>query len=743
MTATNETRRKVFLGLLGGAAGLAFGGGAAARVAVDEASKVFRLDGGAATYAFGVNAGGQVQTLYWGAALAASDQLPAAVLTEGNSSNEMPVSVSPYEFAGFGGGLTTEPALKVRFPDGVRDLDLRYVGHQDKGDRLILQLKDVQRAVHVALTYAMDEATGILARSAVVENRTGSWIQVDQMAAACLNLPYSDDYQLSFLSGRWAGEFTLQTRAITPGAFVLESRKGVTSHQVNPWIAISRAATGEEAGPVWFGALGWSGNWRISVEMDAMGGVHASAGYNPFGFNYRLKHGESLASPVLHAGFSNEGFGGASRIFHRYQREKILPHAPAPRLRPVLYNSWEATFFDVTEAGQLALAEKAAGIGVERFVVDDGWFGARNSDKQGLGDWVVSRKKFPNGLGPLVKRVNELGMQFGLWVEPEMVNPDSDLYRAHPDWVINFPGRQRSQARNQLVLNLARKDVCEHLLKVLDGLVASHNIAYLKWDHNRAWSEPGWPEAAPDEQQRLYVVYVDKLYQLLAELRRRHPKLEIESCASGGGRVDLGIMRLTEQVWTSDNTDPYDRLVIQDGYSHAYAPAAMMAWVTDSPNFVNKRETSLEYRFLSAMQGGLGIGANLNHWKDEDFSKARRLIGEYKLIRATVQLGNLYRLVSPRNGSPRSATLSVSQDRKQAVLFAFLHSSMMRSAQQTIQLRGLDADTVYALRAIAGAAAPGTVARASGAYWMGHGLKVILEGDFQAAAFVLQAAAHT
>ncbi|KQZ32601.1 alpha-galactosidase [Duganella sp. Root1480D1] len=743
MTATNETRRKVFLGLLGGAAGLAFGGGAAARVAVDEASKVFRLDGGAATYAFGVNAGGQVQTLYWGAALAASDQLPAAVLTEGNSSNEMPVSVSPYEFAGFGGGLTTEPALKVRFPDGVRDLDLRYVGHQDKGDRLILQLKDVQRAVHVALTYAMDEATGILARSAVVENRTGSWIQVDQMAAACLNLPYSDDYQLSFLSGRWAGEFTLQTRAITPGAFVLESRKGVTSHQVNPWIAISRAATGEEAGPVWFGALGWSGNWRISVEMDAMGGVHASAGYNPFDFNYRLKHGESLASPVLHAGFSNEGFGGASRIFHRYQREKILPHAPAPRLRPVLYNSWEATFFDVTEAGQLALAEKAAGIGVERFVVDDGWFGARNSDKQGLGDWVVSRKKFPNGLGPLVKRVNELGMQFGLWVEPEMVNPDSDLYRAHPDWVINFPGRQRSQARNQLVLNLARKDVCEHLLKVLDGLVASHNIAYLKWDHNRAWSEPGWPEAAPDEQQRLYVVYVDKLYQLLAELRRRHPKLEIESCASGGGRVDLGIMRLTEQVWTSDNTDPYDRLVIQDGYSHAYAPAAMMAWVTDSPNFVNKRETSLEYRFLSAMQGGLGIGANLNHWKDEDFSKARRLIGEYKLIRATVQLGNLYRLVSPRNGSPRSATLSVSQDRKQAVLFAFLHSSMMRSAQQTIQLRGLDADTVYALRAIAGAAAPGTVARASGAYWMGHGLKVILEGDFQAAAFVLQAAAHT
>jgi alpha-galactosidase len=739
MTGPDHARRKLFFGLLGGLAGLSLGGRALARVSLDAGSKVFRLDGGGVSYAFGVNPQGHVQSLYWGPALAAGDSLPAAVAVAENSSNEVPITLTPYEFAGFGGGLTTEPALKVRFPDGVRDLDLRYAGHQHKGGQLLLQLKDVQRAVHVTLSYAMDEATGIVARSAVVENRTASWIQVEQMASACLNLPYSDDYQLSFLTGRWAGEFLLQTRAVTPGAFFVESRKGVTSHQANPWIALSSKASGEESGPVWFGALAWSGSWRINVEMDAMGGVHATAGYNPFDFNYRLESGQSLASPVFHAGFSNEGFGGASRLFHRYQREKILPHAPNPRLRPVLYNSWEATFFDVTEAGQMALAEKAAGIGVERFVVDDGWFGARNSDKSGLGDWVVNRKKFPNGLGPLVRRVNQLGMQFGLWVEPEMVNPDSDLYRAHPDWVMHFPGRQRSEARNQLVLNLARQDVYQHLLKTLDRLLASHNIEYLKWDHNRAWSEPGWPQAGPDGQQRLYVAYVDNLYQLLSELRRRHPKLEIESCASGGGRVDLGIMRLTEQVWTSDNTDPYDRLVIQDGFSHAYAPAAMMAWVTDAPNFVNKRVTSLEYRFLSAMQGGLGIGANLNHWTETDFAKAARLVGEYKEIRATVQLGNLYRLVSPREGSQRSATLSVSQDRRQAVLFAFLHSSTMRAAQPAIRLRGLDAGTLYALRPLAGAPASGTVERASGAYWMGRGLQVALAGDFQAAAFVFDA----
>jgi alpha-galactosidase len=734
----DKTRRTMCLGLLGGIAAMATGG-AYGSATVNKGAKVFRLDGGGVTYAFGVNGDGRLQTLYWGSALATTDELAAPVATPENSSNETSIMLTPFEFTAFGGGIMTEPALKVRFPDGVRDLDLRYAGHEVDAGRIVVRLKDIQRAVHVTLTYAMDEATGILSRSATVENHTSGWVHVDQLAAANVNLPYADDYQLSFLTGRWAGEFALQTRPVTPGSTVIESRKGETSHQANPWFALSRADTEEESGPVWFGALGWSGSWRISVDLDGLGGVRATAGYNPFDFGYRLKPGESLASPVFYGGFSDTGFGGASRMFHRYQRTRILPGAPAPRLRPVLYNSWEATAFAVDEAGQVALAEQAARIGVERFVIDDGWFGARDSDRAGLGDWVVNPKKFPHGLGPLIKRVNDLGMEFGLWVEPEMVNPDSDLYRAHPDWVIHFPGRPRTEARNQLVLNLARADVYNYLLKTLDRLVATNNIAFLKWDHNRTWSEPGWPDVAPDDQQKLYVAYVDNLYKLLAELRRRHPKLEIESCASGGGRVDLGILRYTDQVWVSDNTDPFDRLAIQDGFTHAYAPAIMMAWVTDSPNYVNRRVTSLEYRFLSSMQGALGIGANLKHWTDADFTLAQRMVGEYKAIRATVQQGNLYRLESPQKGSPRSATLSVSDDRRQAVLFAFLHSSTMRETQPLIRLRGLDPAATYALRAIGGKAAPGTPARASGAYWMGHGLQAALNGDFQAAAFVLEA----
>ena len=247
------------------------------------------------------------------------------------------------------------------------------------------------------------------------------------------------------------------------------------------------------------------------------------------------------------------------------------------------YDSWEATYFNVSEAGQIALAEKAAALGVERFTMDDGWFGARNDDHAGLGDWTVNPKKFPNGLKPLIDKVHSLGMDFGIWVEPEMVNPNSDLYRAHPDWVLNFTGRPRSEGRNQLVLNLARQDVRDYVFNFLDKLVNENDIAFFKWDYNRVWSEPGWPAVSPDEQKQVYVKYIENLYSILAELRAKHPKLEIEDCSSGGGRVDLGILRYTDQVWTSDNSDPFDRLTIQDGFTYAYTPGVMMQRVPDSP----------------------------------------------------------------------------------------------------------------------------------------------------------------
>jgi alpha-galactosidase len=509
---------------------------------------------------------------------------------------------------------------------------------------------------------------------------------------------------------------------------------GHTGHNLNPWFAIDSGDAEEEHGRVWFGALAWSGNWRISVEQTPYQQVRVTGGFNTFDFAYPLNPGQSLETPQFYAGFTNEGFGGASRMLDKLELESIEPGGLNARVRPVLYNSWEATEFNVSEEGQKALADKAAKLGIELFVVDDGWFGARNNDRAGLGDWVVNPKKFPHGLKSLIEHVNKLGMDFGLWVEPEMVNPDSDLYRAHPDWVMNFPGRPRGELRHQLVLNLARDDVRDYIFSVLDRLASEYNIRYFKWDMNRTFSEPGWPEMAADEQKKLWVKYVWNLYDILKRLRAKHPNLEIESCSGGGGRVDLGILRYVDEFWTSDNTEAFDRLRIQEGFSQAYAAKLMSAWVTDVPN-MNTRSTPLQYRFLVAMQGALGVGANLNKWTDADFSLATRLIGGYKNVRHTVQQGRLYRLLSPRTNDT-TANQYVAQDGADSVLFAFRHSQEYNTLPPLVYLKGLEERSVYRVESIDGKLSGGA-ADYSGAYLMHHGLQVVLKGDFDSTAVLL------
>lgn len=705
----------------------------------DAAHKLFRIDAGQVTYAFGVDPDGMLQTIYWGARLAADDPLGPARVSPGHSSFDSPGSTSPQEYAGWGGRITIAPDLKAHFTDGNRDLVLHYASHRIDGDVLEVELRDIRLDVSVRLRYTVDPATGIIGRSAHIENHTAQVMTIDEASAASWNLPAGDDYSLRYLTGAWAREWHLQTRAIVPGAIDLGSRRGTTGDQNNPWFAIERGGKwDEEHGQVWFGALAWSGSWRIRIDQDVLHQVRVTGGFNPFDFAYRLDPGQSLQTPVFYAGYTSGGIGEASRLMHHFEMNSVLPERTGTKLRPVLYNSWEATGFKVDEAGQEKLAEAAAKLGVERFVVDDGWFGARNNDHAGLGDWTVNRNKFPHGLGPLIDKVHGLGMSFGLWVEPEMVNPDSDLYRAHPDWVLHFDGRPRSEGRNQLVLNLARKDVADYVYNVLDRLLSENDIQFLKWDYNRNWTEPGWPEVAPDEQQKVYVAFIDNLYDIIRRLRARHPGLEIESCSGGGARVDLGIMGLTDEVWPSDNTDPSDRLSIQDGFTYAYAPGVMMAWVTGSPNWVNDRSSSLDFRFLSAMQGGLGIGANILEWTPEENATARRYVAEYKRIRASVQRGLLYRLLSPRDESPQSATESVAADGSQAVLFAFQRQGYEAEPYPTLRLRGLDPKARYRYRLIHGEAVEGTPAEASGAYWMNKGIDLKIRGDLQAAGVVFE-----
>jgi alpha-galactosidase len=699
-------------------------------VEFSPATKVWVLHTDSSAYALGVNERGELQHLYWGGPLWRIDDIAAARGGRDASSFDPAQSLINEEFAGWGGARYLEPCVKITRANGIGDLVLHYASHSIDADTLKIVLRDMRDDIFVTLTYKVYRAEGIIRKSALLENRSSQAIEVESLQSGVWHMPHGGGYRLSYVSGRWASESQLAREEVHTGTKILESKKGHTSHNFNPWFAIDNGQAGEENGRVWFGALGWSGNWRLAVEQTPYAQVRVTGGLNTFDFAYRLNPGDSLEAPPFYGGYSDQGFGGMSRRMHRFEVTSILPRGSEARPRPVLYNSWEATTFAVDEPGQRALADKAAKLGVEMFVMDDGWFGQRNNDKAGLGDWTVNPQKFPNGLEPLIHYVNALGMDFGLWVEPEMVNPDSDLYRAHPDWAMHSDDRPRTELRNQLVLNMARDDVKDYIFGVLDKLASQYNIRYFKWDMNRPFAEPGW-ENTP-EPKELWGRYVRNVYDIMDRLRAKHPNLEIESCSGGGGRIDLGILQRVDEVWTSDNTEAFDRLGIQYGFSQMYAPKIMSAWVTDVPN-MNGRSTPLEFRFLVAMQGALGVGANLNKWTSEDNKLATDMIAYYKKVRRTVQEGDLYRLLSPQAGEV-TANEYVSRDGSQAVLFAFLHSQQYRQLPPPICLAGLDPKATYRVQVLGQT----SVEEWSGAYLMQNGVGLRLTGDYDSTAVLLE-----
>jgi alpha-galactosidase len=469
--------------------------------------------------------------------------------------------------------------------------------------------------------------------------------------------------------------------------------------------------------------LQWSGNWKIIIEQQRAAGKRArvSGGLNDFEFGWQLKPGESFETPWLVLGYSGEGFGSVSRSMHQYALSNVLPAAFARELRPVLYNSWEAVFFEVNEAAQLELAEKAARVGAEVFVVDDGWFGERHNDWAGLGDWQVNRVKFPNGLGPLVNKVNELGMCFGLWVEPEMVNPDSDLYRAHPDWVYHYPGRAPITARKQLILNLCHDEVREWLFEWMDRLLTEHNIEYIKWDYNRSMSEPGWHIAGPGQEREIWVRHYQALYNIIDSLREKHPGVLFEACSGGGGRADLGTMTRFDHVWTSDNTDPLDRLAIQQGYSLVYPLKTMYSWVTHTD--WNNSNYSLKYRFHSSFMGALGIGTNLNKLTEAELDETAALVKQYKEIRSVIQHGDFYRL-TPLKHEEVMAYQYFDRLKQEGVILVYGIRYHFWKFLQRLCLQGLEVNTLYRVE---GDLAEGEPLEWSGAALMKRGFVPKLE----------------
>ncbi|MEU2712077.1 alpha-galactosidase [Streptomyces sp. NPDC007205] len=687
-------------------------------VDISEDGRTWLLSGPTSSYALHLTGADELLHLHWGPRITLADaQALAEDPLPGYRPFESPLD-GREEYPVEGGPRFVRPALSVRTAErrGTEWTFRAYEAHEadgTEGDELRLRFDDDGLAV--TLHYRM--RGDVVERRVTVENGGHARVELLRADAATWTLPDREGWRLSQLHGRWAAESRLATAPLTYGEKVIGSRRGHTGHQHLPWVALDTDAT-EEHGEVYGCALGWSGSWRIAVAQlpDARVQITGGAGYDDSGL-LLLEPGESYTTPVFAGLWNDGGFGGASRAWHDYQRAYVIPDAE--RDRPVLFNSWEATNFDISEEQQLALARRAAGIGVELFVVDDGWFGARTSDRAGLGDWTPHPDRFPHGLKPLADQVHGLGMQFGIWVEPEMVNPDSDLYRAHPDWVQYQPGRRRTELRNQLVLNLAREDVQEYLWEQLDALLAGAPIDYVKWDFNRCFTDAGWPgEPYP---QRLWVDHVRALYALLDRLRAAHPSVAFESCSGGGGRVDLGIMSRTDQVWTSDNTDPLDRLAIQHGFSHIHPARIMAAWVTDSPNTqLNGRVSSLRFRFVSAMAGVLGVGGDLTEWTDQELAEARRWIGLYKEIRPVVQRGDLYRLRPPAGGL--SAVQYVLGE--EAVVLAWLQAQSHGEPVPALRLRGLDPTASYECRET------GEVHR--GAVLLHHGLRPGLKGDMDA-----------
>jgi alpha-galactosidase len=659
-----------------------------------EQAGIFEIRTDKSSYLFGINNKGTVQHLYWGDPVEASEC--GHLLKSGHhSSFDADLDREVEEYGGWGGCNYAEPGLKVTFSDGVRDLKLKYEGYeifQENG--LVIHLADEHYSLRVEIHYEVIPEFDLIERYVKVINDDNGPVRIEQVMAAVWSVQALPEYRLTHVTGRWAGEYQLRTNVLSEGKKVLESRRGFTGPHSNPWFAMDNGKTEETSGKVWFGALAWSGNWKIVAEKTTFGHVRIVGGINDFDGSFSIAPGEAYTSPVFTGGFTSGGFGEMSRLLHRYQENYVLP---TRNLRKVLYNSWEATEFAVTVQGQKVLASQAAKLGVERFVVDDGWFGKRNSDRAGLGDWHVNPEKFPLGLQELIDEVKGLGMEFGLWVEPESVNPDSELFRKHPEWVYQFPTRTGTQLRNQLLLNLGLPEVKEFVLGFMTELLSAYDISFIKWDMNRTVTEPGTLPLQQEAEKSIWIKHVEHLYEIWAELRTRFPHVEFETCAGGGARIDLGILRFADQAWISDNTDARDRLTIQEGFSYVYSPAVMMCWVTESPHGFNGRSLPLSYRFHSSMMGGLGIGANISKWSAEELVEAKGYVELYKEIRHIVLRGSLYRLESLQRSNV-AACQYVSRDGQEAVVFAFLQSQHFGSQERRILLQGLDPQASYEVK---------------------------------------------
>ncbi|MFJ7727459.1 alpha-galactosidase [Neobacillus sp. NPDC097160] len=685
----------------------------------NEGDQVFHLYNSNISYLMQIVHGKYLAHLYWGRRVQVLQ--PISILTfKGRAFSPTPepadtqfsLDTLPQEYPAFGTGDFREPAYQLRTRDGstitefvydsheilkgkrpLKGLPSAYIEDESEADTLIITMVDSMLGIGVNLNYTIYRDLDVITRSVSFEHLGSHAIELHKCMSMSVDF-HESDWDWLHLQGTWARERHIERQPLHHGTQSISSARGASSHQHNPFVALLAKGANEEHGDVYGISLVYSGNFQASIEVDPLQTTRLSIGINPFDFIWLLKPGETFQTPEALMVYSSEGLGGMSRTFHKLLRTRVCRGIYRDKTRPILINNWEAAYFNFNEKKIKEIADAGENLGIELFVLDDGWFGYRNNDKSSLGDWVVNKEKLPNGLAGLADYMRKKNMKFGLWVEPEMVSPDSDLYRKHPDWCLHVPGRSRTLSRNQLVLDLSREEVCDFLLETLTNIFTSAPISYVKWDMNRNMTEVGSLGLPPERQKETAHRYMLGLYWILEKLTQRFPQILFESCSGGGGRFDPGMLFYMPQTWTSDDTDAVERLKIQYGTSIVYPAITMGAHVSDVPNHQVGRVTPLQMRCHVAMAANLGFELNVDKLSTDDKTVVREQITRYHQIKDIVLFGDQYRLLSPFEGMD-TAWMYVTTNQEQAVVFYYKTLATPNPPFFHLKLRGLNPKMKY------------------------------------------------
>lgn len=671
-------------------------------------NNTIHLQGRGISYIMFVNETGDLLHFYFGKKIADCDYYQMKdewKETLGFVTNQIALDIYPQEYPAYGYSDLRNPAYQVVNKHGnavsrlvVKDIEiLKGVAHVEgmpalidnenaSSETLKVTLVDEIIDLKTELYYTVFDEYNVIARSAVIINGADKAVELLSAYSTSIDFPL-DDYDIVHFAGAWGRERDMHRTALTMGMKAeIENARGGSGSQLNPFVMIASKDADEFTGDVYGFSLIYSGNHSTVAKVDQFGFLRVQQGINPHQFSWKLAPGENFYTPQSVMCYSEEGFGALSREYHDVYRNNLMRSTWTHKNRPILINNWEGTYFGFTEEKLLDMAKKAKEAGIELFVLDDGWFGKRDNDRSSLGDWTVYRDKLPSGIDGLAKKINDIGLKFGLWFEPEMVSRDSDLYRAHPDWAIAVPDRTPVESRHQYVLDLSKDEVCEYVIKAVSNILSTANVEYVKWDMNRQITD--MPELGFNHK------YTLGYYKIMSAITESFPNVLFEGCSSGGARFDPGVLAYMPQIWTSDNSDAIARLKIQYATSMCYPVMSISSHVTASPNHQNGRITTLKTRADVAHMGTFGYELDVTKLSDEEFEEVKQQVALQKELQTLVRTGDLYRLVSPFETNYCSWEI-VSEDKKQVMLFACKVLAVAYSKNKLIKLRGLNPDAKY------------------------------------------------